>query len=83
MRGYAWVTSVGVYCTRRRTTVVGSHCYAREVCIGASGGICAIYLQTTLEARGRPLKSLLSTIGGVGIRRFRPWGGHQNNPFRG
>ena len=25
----------------------------------------------------------VSTIGGAGIRRFRPRGGHQNNPFRG
>ena len=24
-----------------------------------------------------------STIGGMGIRRFRPRGGHQNSPFRG
>ena len=25
----------------------------------------------------------VSAIGGAGIRRFCPWGGHQNSPFRG
>ena len=28
-------------------------------------------------------KKSVSTIEGIGIRRFRPRGSHQNNPFRG
>ena len=51
------------YCTITRTAVVGSHCYAREVCVAASGGVCAIYVQTTPEARGWPLKPILICLG--------------------
>ena len=63
---YSMYTCAGTvlpYCTIIRTAVVGSHCYAREVCVAASGGACAIYVQTTLEARGWPFKSILICLG--------------------
>ena len=47
------------FCTIIHPTVVGSHCFAREVCVGGerrrvrtvdigdNGGACVIYVQTT------------------------------------
>ena len=44
--------------------------------------LMAVFCSSIPTVQRRMIEKVL-TIGGAGIRRFRPQGGHKNRPFRG